>query len=277
MQSNAGSPRQPDPAQDLIRFRTYLENQEPFRFVRFSDGEFMVIRNQELEISESKMKTPEGVSTHRLASYDHKRFDPAQHQRLREDLIASLRHRGDWYFVGLPASHNGGQEENRDLGLTMHGGLDEKVTFADLLINSNYRPFLRTVLPILARNSEVAVVGNFRMQPELLNANWCLIGVPDNFMADYPAVLDAALKKIRQLPRGFLVLSSASSLTNILGMHVDYERPDLTFVDVGTALHPFTGMGASDRDYHALLRPLWGLGGLRRLRYLAAPHYRIRW
>jgi len=223
------------------------------------------------------MKSPEGETSHKLPRYDFKVFDPSRHQQVREDLIASLRHKSEAYFIGLPSSHNLGQEVNRDLGLSMHGGLDKQVTFSDLLINSNYRLFLRNVVPILKRIDEITVVGNHRMRPANINPNWRLVAIPDDAMSAYSAVIEATIEQLLALPPKNCVLASASSLSNVLGMHVDVERPDLTFIDVGTALHPFTGMGTNDRDYHSLLSSFWGVGGLRRLRYRFAPHYRIRW
>jgi len=161
--------------------------------------------------------------------------------------------------------------------IQINGGLDPYVTFSDLLINSNFRSFLRKMLPIMLNRDNVYVVGNFRMRPNLLHPAWQLIRVPDNFFKDYHATKERLLSNLGELPANALVLSSASSLSNILGHAIDVSRRDLTFVDIGTALHGQMGLDANTRDYHVEGQS-WSLKtAIAKARYRRAPHYQIRW
>ena len=115
------------------------------------------------------------------------------------------------------------------------------------------------------------------MRPQLISASWRLIAVPDNFFSDYQSVKWRVISEVQTIPENSLVLSSASSLSNVVGHTVDINRPDLTFIDIGTTLHGQMGLHPATRDYH-----VEGLNWTQRnvapkIRYRRARHYRIRW
>jgi hypothetical protein len=115
------------------------------------------------------------------------------------------------------------------------------------------------------------------MQPNLIDTKWQLIPVPDGLIAEFPGCFEEALERIILLPKGSLVLSSASSLTNILGAELLEMRPDLFFIDIGTALHDLMGMPAGIRSYQIQLRP-WKLSNLKeRVGYYLGGSHRLRW
>ena len=266
----------PDARRDLSRFVGLLSERVPFRFVRFSDGEMEIIRNEPLEISETHLNWRKGKVSHSLPAYDIKTFDPSTDQAFRTDLLASARHRAMRYFKGVPSAHNNAVAD-RDFMIEVNGGLDAYLTFSDLLMNSNYRHFLAELVPVLLERDDVFVIGNFRMRPSLMMPNWRLIAVPDNFFADYANVKTRVCDEVMTVPAEALVLSSASSLSNVVGHAVDVDRPDLTFLDIGTTLHGMMGLDPATRDYHAEGQP-WTLRAIvPKLRYRRAPHYRIRW
>jgi hypothetical protein len=266
----------PDARLDLLRIAGLLMERIPFRFVRFSDGELGVLRNESLVISASHLSWRGGVTRHSLPSYDYKSFDPQTGQALREDLLAAAMHRSVRYFKGVPSAHNTAIED-RQFMEEINGGLDPYLTFSDLLMNSNYRPFLKVILPILAERTDVHVIGNFRMRPELIDPAWRLIAVPDDFFSDYQPVKKSVLSEVQNIPENSLVLSSASSLSNVVGHVVDINRSDLTFIDIGTTLHGRMGLDPATRDYH--VEGLnWNLRTVvPKIRYRRARHYRIRW
>ena len=97
--------------------------------------------------------------------------------------------------------------------------------------------------------------------------------IPDNFFSNYQNVKKDILDKLLHIPSGSLVLSSASSLTNILGFQLFKLRKDVTFIDVGTAINDLISLDTITRSYHKTyfssgLRPLFG-----KLR----PSFYIRW
>jgi hypothetical protein len=79
------------------------------------------------------------------------------------------------------------------------------------------------------------------------------------------------------VPKSSLVLSSASSLSNILGHKLHTLRADLTFIDVGTSLNHLIGLGRSSRAYHTQLEP-WTFRTLRpKVLYRLFGGHRIKW
>lgn len=267
----------PDPRRDLQRFARFLRASVPFRFSRISDGELFILRNERLILSSKEFILGEVVVRASYEDYDRKSFEPELHQAFRQDFIASCRHVGPAYYVGLPGRNVLDREAERQQILTWRGGIDERCTFADLLINENYRRFVSTILPLFHRFRSVVVLGNHRMRPNQLNTSWQLIPVPDDLIGGYPASTSEAERAVLEVPEGSLVLSSASTYSNVLAARVDVQRPDVTFIDVGTALHPFMGMGEAPRDYHVQLSPLLGRKSMARLRYRFASHRTIRW
>ena len=248
----------------------------PFRFLRFSDGELEILRNARLEITRTHIRIGDQVSPHSLPPYDIKDFVPERDSKIRADLVLSAEHRACRYFKGVPASHNSA-EADRDLMVKLNGGLDAYLTFADLLINSNYRVFLRDFVPALRERCDVYVLGNFRMNPQLVEPTWRLLPVPDNFFRDYDAVKANLKSDILSLAPDAVLLSSASTLSNIAGYIVDIERPDLTFIDIGTSLHGMMGLDSSTRDYHTEAEP-WTVGtAFRKMRYRRSRHFRMKW
>lgn len=266
----------PDARADLNRLIEMFSLGTPFRFIRFSDGEMEILRNEPLEISLSHLNWRKGSVRHSLPAYDVKQFSPERDQLFRRHLLESAQHRGPSFIKGIPSSHVK-QDDDRDLMVELNGGFDSNLTFADLLINSNYRRFLRLFLPLILTYSDVFVIGNFRMRPELANPTWQLIAIPDNFFGHYPGIMEQVVAQVEDSPPGALILSSASSLSNVVGHSIDVRRPDLTFIDIGTALHGFMGLDPAVRDYHLDGLP-WKISNFfPKLRYRLAPHYKIRW
>lgn len=266
----------PNADRDFKEFKIKLTSQKPFTFIRFSDGEMEIIRNERLEINESQVIWRHGVINHSYPVFDAKLFDPESQQDFRLDLLSSAKHKGFNYFKGIPASHNN-LVADRDLMVSLNEGLDANITFADLFLNSNYKKFLREIVPLLHKFSHVVVIGNYRMRPEYENPNWKHVKIPDNFFLSYDEVFAMASEEILKFPEGALVLSSASSLSNVLGAYVDINREDLTFLDIGTSLHGHMGMETGIRAYHVHAQPWTPANFLKKLRFRLKSDYKMKW
>lgn len=266
----------PNADRDFKLFKIKLTLKEPFTFIRFSDGEMEIIRNERLEINESQVVWRHGVINHSYPVFDSKLFDPETQQDFRLDLLSSAKRKGRNYFKGIPASHNN-LVADRDLMVSLNEGLDSNITFADLFLNSNYKKFLREIVPLLHEFSNVVVIGNYRMRPEYENQNWKHVKIPDNFFLRYDDVLRETTEAILNFPEGALVLSSASSLSNVLGAYVDTKRKDLTFLDIGTSLHGHMGMETGIRAYHVHAEPWTPTNVLKKLRFRLKADYKMKW
>lgn len=258
-------------------FKSLIHQQTPFVFVRFSDGELEIIRNRRLEINETQVIWRNGVTLdHMYPIHDIKTFDPSVHQHFRNALVASAEYRSDNYYKGIPASHNDAVED-RDYMIHLNDGNLTRLTFADLFLNQNYRKFLNDVVPLFTKYQDVSVLGNFRMQPQLHNMNWKHISIPDNFIANYNSIFNEVIDQLESLPENSLLLLSASSLSNTVGMRLSFIRPDITCIDIGTTMHGVMGLGGRSRAYHVHAEQLSSSNALMKIRFRFKSDYRLRW
>lgn len=266
----------PTSKSDLNRFRFMLNSKKPFTFVRFSDGEMEIIRNETLIIKDKRIEWRKGNFESTLPEYDSKTFMPSLHQSFRVALIASAQFHAETYFKGVPTRHNR-MISDRDLMTALNGGTSRNLTFADLFLNANYKYFIHKIMPIFDTFKSVTVVGNFRMQPKLHNSIWNHIAIPDDFIPIFADVQSDSLQKIKGLEQGSLVLCSASSLTNVLGCNLVQSRPDLTVLDIGTSMHGLMGLDSTIRSYQIEMQP-WNFSNAKaKLRYKLSRGYRPRW
>lgn len=266
----------PHARRDLTRIDQLLDLRIPFVFVRFSDGEMEILRNEPLHISETDVIWRKGHFPSGYPVYDSKTFVPERDTKFRADLVQSAEHQSDSYFKGVPSTHNRARDD-RNLMIQMNGGSTINLTFADLMLNSNYLKFLSHTVPLFQTFAQVYVVGNFRMQPKLMNEQWELIPIQDNFFPNYQDVVEKSIESILRVSKNALVLSSASSLSNILGMRVNREREDITFLDIGTTLHGQMGLASNSRGYHLDTLPWKRDTFYRKFRYRTSGSYYIRW
>ena len=239
----------PEPVSHLNHIHYMLIQKKPFTFIRFSDGETEIILNRKLEIYNGKTIFKGKKSKNIYPKFDNKKFDPRLHQSVRKDLISAATSRGEFLYKGLPSRHNR-QLWERDLMLRLNGGLDKSITFSDLLINSNYKTYRNNLVPLYRHFEDIYVVANYRsvLIGELIKAT--LIPVQDNFFENYDAVKSDIYERIIDVPYGALVLSSASSLTKIIGHLLYKKRPDITFIDIGTSINDLLSLKYNTRAYH---------------------------
>jgi hypothetical protein len=252
-----------------------VRSQRPFSFVRFSDGEIEILRNRRLEISADGVNWYKGKNQFVYPLYDYKSFDPERDVELRERVLASATFRDPSYIKGIPTRHNKSIKD-RDLMIGLNGGLDN-LTFSDLLVNANYRRFLQEFVPLLQRISNLYVISNFRTRLEHINNQWQLLPLPDDAFNSFSTLVTEIVEILEQAPEHCFVLSSASSLSNIIGHEIRRKRPDITFIDIGTAMHPIFGLEDAKRDYQSQLLP-WNTKTLKRkITYQLSTSSRFAW
>lgn len=262
----------PDPVAGLSHFGEMLARKEPFCFVRFSDGEIEILRNRYLQIAQGKTHFRGQVLVNTFPQYDSKKFDPAVDIALRRDLLEAATKRLNNYFKGVPTAHNRALED-RDFLVRLNGGMSEFMTFSDLLMNSNYPKFRDVIVPLFGAFEHLLVIANYRARCSGVLAHAVHVPVGDNFFAVYDQTLPEVMSAVLAAPQGALVLSSASSLSNIVGVKAFEARPDLTFLDIGTSLNDLLGLDAKTRAYHeAYLSKGW-----KALRRRLSREYRIKW
>lgn len=261
---------------EFDQFRLRFLKGIPTTFVRFSDGELEVLRGNPLSILNGVVNWRLGTLDAKYPEHDNKSFVPERDGALRADLTASALYRSEGYFKGVPTSSNKAVGD-RDYMIQLNGGDKDGLSFSDLFINENYLNFLNNILPIFLANVNVMFIGNFRADLSRLSDMWTHLPVQDNAFPNYEVVLPRLLTKLSSAEMSSVILSSASSLTNILGHKLHEIRPDISFIDVGTSLNPFVGLGEATRAYQTQLLPWNSRNISRKLKYQLFGNHRMKW
>ena len=238
-----------EPVFTFSSFMDRLAEGRSFVFVRFSDGEIEVLKNRKLVIAEGKTQYKGERFSNDFGKNDSKIYIPKKMDSLRQDLLASLVHRSDKYIKGIPSAHVR-DEIGQDYCLRMNGGMDANITYADLLINWNYGNFRDKFIPyVCASDKNVVVIANENSVVDKLFSINKLITVSSNFFPKYITEKSRIIGEIDSLESESIILSSASSLSNVLGHYISANNLGHTFVDVGSAINPYLGFGSTAREF----------------------------
>lgn len=243
----------------FIKFKKLIQDAVPFTFVRFSDGEVEIIRNRKLTISGGVTEFRGRKFANNFPVFDSKIFNPALHQKFRSDLIRAAVYKDNYYFKGIRTSNSVDPESvtDREFLLRLHGGFDEWITFCDLLANENYEKTLNLLIPALvAATKKLFVIANYRAHLRGCLSGASLLTVPDNLIESYADLKESLMNQLVNIDSGSTIISSASSLSNIIGCELRSLRPDLTFLDAGTVVNVLIGLPDSTRAYHKLKKNL---------------------
>jgi hypothetical protein len=162
--------------------------------------------------------------------------------------------------------------------LRLNGGFTPQMTFSDLFLNSNFIRARTSFFPFLAASFEdLYVVGNWRCELKGYLEKGRLVQIPDDFFSSYQQTLDSVMAALKNVPESALILSSASSLSNVLGHRLRVSRPDLTFLDIGTALNDYMGLPLGTRAYHKLINPRTLSERFAAWRYRRHREYQLEW
>ena len=74
---------------DFFKFLGFLKNKENFAFVRFSDGEAIVMQDKKLILASNHVQVGSNMLNFGYPEEDHKEFDPQKHGFVRDKLIES--------------------------------------------------------------------------------------------------------------------------------------------------------------------------------------------
>lgn len=242
----------PDPSRDIETFMGFIAQGEPFSFLRFSDGESEIIHNRQLEIREGTTLFRGRTFENSFPKWDSKSFSPARDTEVRADLIQAASKNLRGLFKGVLTSSNRRLSE-RHFMERLNSFDSSSLTFTDLLINENFTTWRTQMLPLIRKTgNRLFVVANFRAKPDGILSGATHIAVPDNLFDGWAAHRDQTLEALLNAPPKSIVLSSASSLSNVLGLRLRSIRPDITFLDVGTSINEFLGLGQAARAYFKL-------------------------
>lgn len=235
-------------------FINLLSSRMPFTFIRFSDGEVEVLRNRKLIISNQKTIFRGISSRNNFPKMDSKIFNPQLDQKFRVDLLEASMYKTNNFYKGIRTFNFTDPEasNDREFLLRLNGGFDNQITFSDLLINQNFLIFREKMLPLIFEKfKDIVVISNWRSKLKFSHHKH--IKISDNFISKYELELKNVMDQLINIPQNSIVLSSASSLTNIVGYKLFLCRKDITFLDVGTSINDLLSLPNKTRGYHDLL------------------------
>ena len=215
-----------------------IKNKENFAFTRFSDGELAIMQNRHVVLADNYFIDGSYKGQGRYTIEEQKEFDPSKHQFCREALLESYSHTQPHYYKGICTGsdpHVG--SNNFKWMVDLHGGDHENLTFANLLINANYRRFIEELIPQIAERQIVYIVNENANINNLPFDLYKTFTIGSNCMINDYGVSDEVAEYLLD-KQDLVVLCSAASLSNFVIYKSFKSNPNNTFLDIGSCLNP---------------------------------------
>jgi hypothetical protein len=222
--------------EDITIIHDAIKNHENISFSKFCDGEWAVLCNQKINNKEFW-------------------FDPnnPKDQYKRDALINSFQYKNDRYFVGVACP--------KVFGLLTHRAMkqfsnqdEEHLTWADVLVNSNYQYYRENIVPLFSKRT-VVLFCNEKSEIKNLPFNPYMV-----FPLKYNAweynwdLLESAklmtLKLKYQNITDLVFLFCCGPFGNILCHQLTELEPQNTYLDIGSTLNPYLQSAGFDREYY---------------------------
>ena len=132
---------------EFNKFCGMVRKGENFAFTRFSDGELFIMQNKKVVLAENHYITGDITGPNIYTKEEQKEFIPERDEVYRKKLLRCFKHIQENYFKGICTATDGhvGQE-NFEWQLELLNGDEAGLTFANVLINANYRKFIEDCL-----------------------------------------------------------------------------------------------------------------------------------
>jgi hypothetical protein len=229
---------------DIKIFEDKLKKKETFTFSKFADGEWAAMQSQRLNNNEFQF------------------VNSQEHNAARELLIDAFRFQHKNYYVGVscPCCQGNAFEHMKEYS----GQPLERLTWANLWVNSNYDFYLHNIVPLF-NDYKIALVAHSQSNIDNLSFRdsikiFCPIE-KDAWVVSRDKI-DAMKKAIDDNDmKGWLVLFCAGPFGNILAHQLTEHCDKNTYLDVGSTLNPFLGTEGFRRSYfnnHGTMKPcIW--------------------
>lgn len=212
---------------DLQRLTGWLKARRPFAFGRFGDGEWMIVRKQDLDY------TQKGNGEFRFSG------DDPRDLTARRALIDSFHYAAPGYFVGIGCPCCWGRDNLLQLRRVCRQP-EHRLTWANLWGNANYPAVRRQIIPLFRQYREVHLVCHRTADPTRLPfAITQSIAVGTNAWTEDFELGDQIADLARSRQRGLLFLFCAGPLSNILAWRGHAANPNHTYLDLGSILDPW--------------------------------------
>jgi hypothetical protein len=207
---------------DFDRFRNMLNNREPFALSRFGDGELNILMGKVTRYGEFQYDPNDPTDTYP-----------------RQRLLASFRHSGRRYYVGISCPNCVGEE--RFAWAKQHSMQnDDHLTWATLFVNSNYARYMAEIVPLFTKYDVVVVCHRSAVLQHLPFPVVRDYRVGNNaWKNDSDAAASLCDYIQRERLRAKLFLLCAGPFSCILAHQLYCQSEANTYLDVGSTLDPF--------------------------------------
>jgi hypothetical protein len=219
--------------QDIEILHNALVNGENITFSKFCDGELAVLTNQNVDNGEFRFNS-----------------DRVKDITKRNRLLDAFKYNNPRYFVGITCTSVFGVETHRLMkNLCMLP--EERLTWADIWVNSNYRYFVENIIPTL-KNRTVVLICNKAGKIENLPFVPYIVFPVENNAWEYNWNY---IEEIKYAMHGFdsencVFLFCCGPFGNILAYELTKFAPNNTYLDIGSTLNPWLQSEVFKRDYY---------------------------
>lgn len=250
---------------EFEKLKNKIEERENFTFIRFSDGELFVLQNKRLQLGPNFATVGSDTWQSLYTPEEQKDFIPGDHEFFRKKLIDSLQYVSENFYQGIPTRSDVDDDTFTEiLNMANANEADERLTFANLLINGNYERYLNEIVPLFSER-EIVMVVNDCAKVEMLPFNvkkTFRIGT-NCFINDYD-IIDEIEEYIKnESIKNHIFLISAASLTNLIGHRLNSLCNENSYIDIGSSLNPMMDMEGW-KENRSYLKEYW-LGDERQI------------
>lgn len=219
---------------EIQKIKEKIEAKETFAFSKFADGELKILQGKHIDLT----KKANGEFVYRPDNKDD--------QFYKSKLTESLQFQHQDYYVGICCPCCLKIEDAEWMRKKCQQDSDHQ-TYANIWVNSNYPYYQKEVVPLFKSYDEIVVVCNHKAK---------IKGLPfkDNIIKDFRVgtnawrndykLVDEIKKWIEsQKIQGALFLFMAGPFGNILTHQLFKSFPSNTYLDVGSTLDPYAGLG----------------------------------
>lgn len=238
-------------SEEFNKLLKLVASNEPFCFTRFSDGEITILRNKTVVLGEGYFiqgdlhgEQKNLVHPNSYNEEERKEFYPQKHQFFHKKLVEAFKFKKKNYFKGIPPQNALDGDRSWKFCINLYGSEDhEHLSFANVMINNNYKRFINEMLPLFA-NKKIVLVSNEKSNLSKLPFNVIKhFKIGNNCMINSYYLIDEIKEWIEENDvTNTLFLFSASSLSNLLGYELFKKYDSNQYLDVGSSLGPLLGL-----------------------------------
>lgn len=218
-------------SKDIILLKEAIQSGKHITFSKFCDGEWAVLQNNHIDNKEFH-------------------FNPSIDSFKRQKLLEAFQYNNERYFVGITCVNVFGIETHRRMKMVC-GLPEERLTWADIWVNSNYQYFVQHVVPLFSNRAVVLFCNKNGKIENLPFKPYMVFPVENNaWEHNWNYVETAKDVMYRFRDEDLLVLFCCGPFGNILAYELTKDCPQHTYLDIGSTLNPWLKSESFKRDYY---------------------------